>query len=426
MLGARSRLLPPSLPFGFFAAAVTFHVAGWLVLALWGEAGVAFQGGLGPVLAGLHLITLGVLVSTAMGASFQLLPVATKRPLRSLSAARIVMACHVAGTPVLAWGMASGEIWALHAGGGLVGLGLLLFLLLLADNLRRVDDMPLVTGHAWLAVAALAAFALLGLALTGDFAAGFLPDHGAAGAAHAVAAGFGFMGMLIFAFSPVLIPMFALSAPVDETLGRWSLRLAAPALVLGMAGALLGWMPLTGLAGLLGLAAAGAHLKSMAQVMRTRMKRDMGDSFVLIRAAWGCLPVALGLGIAYAMGVAPNLSGPLFGWVLVFGWLLTFLMGVLQRILPFLASMHSVRPGVKPALVSALTFNAGARAHLVLHFAALVLGAAALAGGWGWLMRIAATLGLTGALAFALFAALVWRRLHLHLNPSPQAPEKQG
>ncbi|MBF0334497.1 MAG: hypothetical protein HQL40_12765 [Alphaproteobacteria bacterium] len=426
MLGARSRLLPPSLPFGFFGAAVAFHVAGWAALTLWGDGAIGFQGGLGPALGALHLFTLGVLVSAAMGASFQLLPVATKRPLRSLTAARVAMACHVLGTPVLAWGMVGGEIGALHAGGALVGVGLFVFLLLLADNLRRVDDLPLVTGHAWVAVASLAAFAALGLLLTADFTAGILPDHGAAGAAHAVAAGFGFMGMLIFAFSPVLVPMFALSPPVDAALGRWSLRLAAPALALGVAGALFGWVPLVALAGLLGLGAAAAHLKSMALVMKSRMKRNMGDSFVLIRGAWACLPVSLALGLAFALDVAPEVTGPLFGWFLVFGWLLSFLMGVLQRILPFLASMHSVRPGIKPVLVSALTLDSAARAHLVLHFAALALGAVALAGGWGWLMRLAATLGLTGALAFALFAVEVWRRMNLHLSQSPQVPEKQA
>ena len=74
---AGERLLPYGIPFRFFGAAVLFHVAAWVVLALHGDDVADFRGGSGPVLAALHLITLGVFVMTAMGASLQLLPVAT-------------------------------------------------------------------------------------------------------------------------------------------------------------------------------------------------------------------------------------------------------------------------------------------------------------------------------------------------------------
>ncbi len=40
----------------------------------------------------------------------------------------------------------------------------------------------------------------------------------------------------------------------------------------------------------------------------------------------------------------------IFGILLIAGWLLTFLLGMLQRIAPFLASMHAVEgPGRPPA-----------------------------------------------------------------------------
>ena len=46
--------------------------------------------GLGPALAALHLVTLGVLAMTAMGASLQLLPIATVQPIKSVRAANFV------------------------------------------------------------------------------------------------------------------------------------------------------------------------------------------------------------------------------------------------------------------------------------------------------------------------------------------------
>ena len=64
-----SRLLPPSLPFRFFAAAAVFHVLLWLVLLFAAGNATSFAGGLGPVLAAVHLLTLGVLTTTAIGAA---------------------------------------------------------------------------------------------------------------------------------------------------------------------------------------------------------------------------------------------------------------------------------------------------------------------------------------------------------------------
>jgi hypothetical protein len=45
--GARSRLLPASLPFRYFAAAAGFHVLAWLVLLIAADELTAFTGGPG-------------------------------------------------------------------------------------------------------------------------------------------------------------------------------------------------------------------------------------------------------------------------------------------------------------------------------------------------------------------------------------------
>ena len=70
--GAKSRLLPPSIPFRFFAAAAAFHVLMWLGLFIGAGEAASFRGGLGATLASVHLLTLGVLTTTAIGASVQL------------------------------------------------------------------------------------------------------------------------------------------------------------------------------------------------------------------------------------------------------------------------------------------------------------------------------------------------------------------
>ncbi len=425
MLGARSRLLPAHVPFRFFGTAVIFHVLAWALLVWAGDGMVGFVGGVGPALAGLHVVTLGVLAMTAMGAAYQLLPVATKRPVRSILACKVTHGLAALGVPLLAYGFAVFETWAMHGGAALVVAALLLFGALIADNLRRVDDMPLVTGHAWQSLASLLLVAVLGLLLVVDFDAGFLPDHAMVAAAHAIAGGYGFMGMLALGFSYVLIPMFGLSQAPNKPYGLWAVRAGWLALALGVVGALSGQTALILIAGAIGLAVAALHLVMMSLIMKSRMRRELGHSFTLVRLGWGLLPVSILVGMVAATGWRPAVTVPLFGFLLIFGWLLTFLTGVLQRIMPFLASMHSFRPGGRPALVSALTAETPLKIHLYCHLAALVAIAAGIVLDIGLLARLGAVAGLAGSISFAVFAVALWQRLDRHLKASspPHASE---
>jgi len=106
----------------------------------------------------------------------------------------------------------------------------------------------------------------------------------------------------------------------------------------------------------------------------------------------------------------------LFTVLLVPGWLLTFLLGVLQRIVPFLASVHA---GSRAPLASALSPQAPLAAHRVLHFAALAGLLAGVALDASWLVQAAAAAGLAGALAFAAFFAGVLSRLKSARVPAP-------
>src|SRR5690606_226107 len=83
LAGATSRLLPASIPLRYFGAAAAFHLLAWVALLAGAADAPRFVGGLGWPLAALHLITLGVLAMTAIGASLQLLPVATRQAVHS-------------------------------------------------------------------------------------------------------------------------------------------------------------------------------------------------------------------------------------------------------------------------------------------------------------------------------------------------------
>ena len=245
--GARGRLLPTSLPFRFFTTAVIFHVGAWIMLLIGADDVAGYEGGLGQPLAALHLLTLGVLAMTAMGAAFQLLPVATRQIL-------------------------------------------------------------------------------------------------AAGA-------------------------------------------------------------------LAGLAAAGFHLRLIAWVLKKRMRKRLDLSFRVMQAAWVLLPVGLVLGLMSAAGLDYPGGVTLFGFVVLAGWLLTMLTGVLQRIMPFLASMHVAKVASKPPLVSELTASLPLQIHAACHGGALVLVAAGICFDLTIAIQAGAARGVAGALAFAWFAGKIIQRL---------------
>jgi hypothetical protein len=411
LAGAKSRLLPASVPFRFFAGAALFHVAMWLLLILGADEVAAFRGGVGPVLAAVHLATIGVLTTTAIGASVQLLPVATRRALVAVWPIRLVFWLVVPGAIALVAGMMSAQPAVLATAAAATGAGLVLFAGLLADNLRRAGALAVVAAYGWAALAALLVLLGLGVALAFDYQVAVLPDHRSAALAHMVFGGYGFMGMLALGFSHVLVPMFAL-APAPAKGPSWlAFALAAAAVALGGAGALADNTAVLAAALLTGLGAAALHVALMHRVLAAGMRKRLGLSFVLVRAAWALLPASLLVGLAALYDLA-GANGPTLFGLLMLAWLLTFLLGILQRILPFLASMHAARPaGSAPPLLSELAAVAPLRLHAACHGLAIAALAAAIAADAGWLARAAGGIGLLGATAFAWFTADVMRRM---------------
>jgi hypothetical protein len=408
---ARDRLLPAAIPFRFFAAAAVFHALAWAMLVLAADDLPDFTGGLGPVLAAIHLLTLGVLAMVAMGASFQLLPVATRQPLARTWPANLCFWLLSGGTILLSFGMAEGASLAMNSGAISVTIALLIFAGLTADNLRRARGLPVVAAHGWVALIALLGVVGLGLALSFDFQHGFLGDHQAMALLHMVLGLFGFMGALALGFSLILVPMYALSQTPSPRLGGLQLALASLALttVTGAVLSGLAWLLWPAMAA--AMVATGVYLWQMQRVLKSGMRKRLGLSFRLIRASWATLPIVWLLGLVILLDL-PVLNAPVgFGFVVLVGWLLTFLLGVLQRIIPFLASMHIVDKNGQPVLMSDLTPELPLQVHAGLLGIAVLLCLAGIFLQSGVLVQIGAASGLIGALAYAGFVISVSLRV---------------
>jgi len=190
--------------------------------------------------------------------------------------------------------------------------------------------------------------------------------------------------------------------------------IAALALLAGLLGTLWGENLVQGAGSILGLVALGFYFAVQRRVLASRMRKKLEPFFRLLKAGWGLQVLSLLAALALVSGAPAEIMAPLWGWLLVFGWLLSFATGILQRIMPFLASMHSGAKGGKPVLLSQLTSPRLLDIHAVLHLAAVVLMAVALFFDLPLVARVAAFCGLGGAMAFAGFALVMMHVYRAH------------
>ncbi len=408
--GAKGRLLPASIPLRYFGAASAYHLLAWLALTASAVEGTIFSAGLGWSLAALHLITLGVLGMSVLGAGAQLLPVASRQTATGAHLLAAIWWLYTPGVAALALGMGLARPPLIGAGAAACVLAMLFWGLVTARNLHGARGMPGVVGHGWAALAALVAMLLAALALVAVWLGWPAPAHDTVLRLHRVMAPYGFIGLFSLGLSYVLVPMFVLADAPDERQQRASLVLLVAALA--MAGlAALGVAPalLLGLGLLAGTAGVALHLWLMARVLRQGMRRFAGPSAMLVRLGWGGLAGSLVLAWVLLMRWPLPHAGLWFGLSLVGVWQLSFLLGMLQRIAPFLAAMHGSGARRAPT-PSSLTHDGALRWHRLCHCSALLLLGGAIGTGNKGVAVAAAGVGLVGALAFGgFFAVLVWR-----------------
>ncbi len=412
--GAKHRLLPERIPALFFGTAVIAHVIAWAALAFVAAELPYFAGGPGPVLAALHTLTLGVLLCTAFGASLQMLPVALGQSAPTEAVCLVIFATLVTGAALLIAGFAVAGV-TLMAGAALP--------LVVAVALYVHEIARLLRGSAgplhWFvrtAIIALGVAVLLAAALAANYSLGFLPDHGLFAALHATLAGFGFMGLMVLGLSQILIPMFAIAEPPEEPPLWRAYALAIAALALALTGQGADIAPLTAAGATLGFLAAIQHVQTMRAVVAKRLRRRMGPEFILLGASWVALLLALLAATAAALGLLPATSAALVIILVLYGWLLSILTGVLQRILPFLASMQAARAQARPLAPTKLVDERALQVHLYGHLAGLGAVAAGTAVAVPELIIAGAVAGTVGALGFAWFALTVLQRTRRHLK----------
>ncbi len=417
--GATQRLLPELVPLRFFGVAVFAHAATWAGILLFAEAFPGFHGGIGPALAVLHVAVLGVLLASAMGASFQMLPVAFALPPPPKWICDAAFVLLVGGGAGLVLGFSLTEPLLIIGGGALLGGAVAFHLATVARLVWRSGDHSPFRWHIAAALLAIVAAVTLAIGLALDFRLGGLENHQGVALTHFILAGFGFMGLFVMGFSQILVPMFAVAEPVGENWAWAAFGLAVLAIAGSAAGALADASPLLTAGAVTGFCAALCHVRQMTLILKGRMRTRLGQEFVLIKTAWIVFPLSLGISLMISLDIGPDTLPVFFFFIVIFGWYLTFLFGVLQRILPFLASMHAARLGAKALSPAKLTSPDRLTIHQWCHFVALSLVGAGLLLGNVALIRLGALAGMVGAISFIVFGFEVLKRTRAHLAGTP-------
>lgn len=368
---------PLAAPFRFFLTAPLMGMLAALLFLLEGEAILASRW-TPAALAVTHLLTLGFLAQVMLGALIQILPVVAGANLPApLWVARLTHAGLLVGTLALVFGF----LWSRPTGLLLGGLGLALSIgVFLAISLRALWVVPSTSPtirSLKLALFALLAVVLLGGGLVsvlvfawGGFDPRWVDLHAAWGLA-------GWGAALVVALSLVVVPMFQLTPGYPARFSWW--------LVPAIFGVLTAWSLVQSLAdgvgarlfqaGLAIALAAFALLTLRLQAQRRRARADATYRYWQLGLLAAILASAMQLTVALRPAVSDVPTWSLaFGVLVLVGAFMSFVVGMLYKILPFLAWLHlqHLVPGGKgvPAM-NRLLPEAGATRQFWSHVALL-------------------------------------------------------
>lgn len=408
---------PFEAPLRFFLSAPLFGMLAGLLLLVEGEDLLASRWTPGA-LAATHLLTVGFMLQIMLGALIQVLPVVAGANLRR--PAQLAAWLHPAlniGALLLAAGFYWHQPGLLQGAAGLLGSAVACFLLASWAALRGVPSTSPTIRGVKLALWGLLAVATLGILLVAALTLGWRLPLIEAVDLHAAWGLAGWSGVLLAAVAYVVVPMFQLTPGyparpgwlfpplVIGLLSLWSLGvvLDRPALVRVALWALLA----------ICLAFAGLTLKLQGQ--RRRARHDATSRYWQFALATAILALLMPALAALAPQLAAwNGWAPWLGVLILLGAFPSFIVGMLYKIVPFLAWMHLQNLGLgKVPNMKQLLPDLHMQRQMLAWVATVCLTLAAVV--WpAWLARPAglALLLASGALGFNLFMAV--RRYHRH------------
>lgn len=404
-----------SVPLPYFLIAPLFAAAAAILLLVDGPQLLA--GRWSPeMLALTHMLTLGVLGTTMLGAVQQLVPVLVGVPLPAQRpVAYILLLLWLAGSFLLILGMAAGQSMATRLGGALLAVAVILTATLVLRSVWLSSSKHATVRAMGLAVGGLAIAAAIPVYLLFHFG-GQLPLAHPLTALHIGWASLGWLFILLAGVAYQVVPMFQITPEYPALVRRW----LAPAMVAALGlWSLQIFMPGFSLFAWL-LASGTIFFALQTLLLQQRRRRRLADvTLDFWRVAMGSLLLSAVSWMVREFYPMPRLDLAL-GLLFFVGFALSAINGMLYKIVPFLIWLHLNNrlqqagrwQGKVPNMKQVIPEHR-ARWQFRLHLAALGLLALALLVP-GWPVAIGAAIWLLSSLALwgNLFQALgLFRRI---------------
>ena len=327
-----------AVPYRYLISALIALGAFGALLPIWSGSLLGFW--LAPdLLLMTHVLTLGFLTMTVIGASLELLPAALGVARRLDRLAGLVYYPYVLGVALLLIGFATSSAGAQVVGGALLAVAIVLYLAVLIATLSAATIDALTDTYVVAAFATFLVAALLGIVLLLNATSGVLAeDHTPRLATHAGMAIGGWLTLMLYAaayrFLPLLSPAHrpALHGPAQAQLWLTVLGLVL-LLVAGLGGGSQARL-LTGLAVLLVAAGAVLFVWQLARLYTRgqHVAYDVTYPFAMSAALLWLAALCITSGAVWAARPFGSLAYVVAGWLSLFGWAGMMVIGHLYRV----------------------------------------------------------------------------------------------
>ncbi len=295
-----------------------------------------------------HLLTLGFITMVMVGALQQLFPVLVGVRLENpLLFSRVIYASLMTGTLILCSGFLLLTPVLTGAGALLLGGSLLWLIIKLMSSLIRSDATGHVTVGMRLALLSFLLTVSFGLYLTAGYTLPQVPLQRSLTSLHIRWGLFGWIGLLIFTVSYQVVPMFQVTPKYPDKMIRWLAITMFSSLVLITIIRLTGLLPHNLDSGIVFacecLMLSGFTLFALVTLrLQQQRRRKVADvTMDFWRFGLSCLLLALlMLALANAAQISIGDTDLVVGALLIVGFAMSLITGMLYKIIPFLVWLH--------------------------------------------------------------------------------------
>jgi len=324
------------LPFSFIFLSIISILGAQALLLLHGDSIVNGQFRIPGIWSAAHLFILGWALMVAMGAMYQLVPVAFLTPIWSEKFGFIQLAVTAIGTFSFAHFLFYNPQKALIPG-IITMIGILMFLFQMLMTLRKQAKPNILTLYVGTALLCLLATIFLGVTMLISMKTGLASSHYLAiFKSHLLLGTTGWFTLLIFGFSYKMVPMFSLSHGFTMKPANY----VYPVYVIGLLTAIVSFFiesnTLLTIALLLMFIGFTLFMYHISLIIKKKLKKklDRPFTFALISIISGGV-IHLAAFLSSLFGVFNQTAGPLLFMYLIF-WIAFSIIGYLYKIVPFL------------------------------------------------------------------------------------------